>query len=99
MTYAYNAHIKAEAERDAYAAATAWVALAPRFRVLDEALARQPYLTGADFALADLNVASVMLPSAVIGVDFSVWANLKAWLERCLSRPAAKAVIEMRKAG
>jgi glutathione S-transferase len=99
LAYAYNAHIKPEAERDAYAAATAWVALGPRFKVLEEVLAKQPYLTGPDFALADLNVASVMLPSAMIGVDFSAWPNLKAWLDRCFARPAAKAVIEMRKAG
>lgn len=99
MAYAYNAHIKPEAERDAYAAATAWVALGPRFKVLEKALSGQPYLTGTDFALADLNVASVMLPSAMIGVDFAAWPKVKDWLDRCLSRPAAKAVIEMRKAG
>ncbi len=99
MTYAYNAHIKPEAERDAYAAASAWVALGPRFKVLDEKLAAQPCLAGKDFSLADLNVASVMLPSFMVGVDFSTWPHMKSWLERCLARPAAKAVIEMRKAG
>lgn len=59
--------------------------------VLDQALAGRDYLLGADFTVADLNVAAVMSWGKMAKMDLAAFANVKAWLDRCLSRPAAKA--------
>jgi glutathione S-transferase len=56
---------------------------------LDAHLARSPYLLGDAFSIADLNVAGVMYASWFYKVDYSRWPHVKAWLERCLTRPAA----------
>jgi glutathione S-transferase len=61
--------------------------LQPPFRVLDAALAGRRYLLGEDFSVADLNVAAVM--SRALDMDLAATPNLKAWLARCLERPAA----------
>ena len=39
------------------------------FKVLDEAVAKQPYLLGDDFTVADLNVAAVI--SRAVDMDLS----------------------------
>ncbi|HEY1982370.1 MAG TPA: glutathione S-transferase family protein [Xanthobacteraceae bacterium] len=57
------------------------------FKVLDAALAKQPYLLGGKFTVADLNVAAVICRA--IDMDLGWAPNLKAWLTRCLDRPAA----------
>ncbi|HEX4409209.1 MAG TPA: glutathione S-transferase family protein [Xanthobacteraceae bacterium] len=57
------------------------------FKVLDTAVSKTPYLLGADFTVADLNVASVI--SRAVDMDLSPWPHLKSWLLRCLDRPAA----------
>jgi glutathione S-transferase len=81
-------------ERDAQKRKEALAVLAAPFRVLDAALAPQPYLLGADFTIADLNVAAVI--SRAIEMDLSAVPNLKAWLDRCLDRPAARAALELK---
>jgi glutathione S-transferase len=62
--------------------------------VLDAAVARQPYLLGNDFTVADLNVAAVI--SRAIYMDLAAWPNLKAWLTRCLERPAARQALALK---
>jgi len=62
--------------------------------VLDAALAKTPYLLGDDFTVADLNVAAVI--SRVIEMDLSATPNLKAWLTRCLDRPAARTALALK---
>ena len=57
--------------------------------VLDAHLARTPYLLGDAFTIADLNVSSVMYASWFYKIDYSSRPHVKAWLERCLTRPAA----------
>jgi glutathione S-transferase len=83
-----------EAERDAAKRDEALRVLAAPFRVLDGALAKQPYLIGPDFTVADLNVAAVM--SRAVDMDLSAVPNLKAWLTRCLSRPAAEKALALK---
>src|SRR5580658_7206091 len=61
--------------------------IASPFKVLDAAVAQQPYLLGNEFTVADLNVAAVI--SRAVDMDLSAWPHLKAWLRRCLDRPAA----------
>ena len=65
---------------------------AQRFRkplaVLDGALAGRRWLAGADFTIADLNVASVLAIAPMAALDVSPAPNAAAWLARCTSRPA-----------
>ena len=82
------------AERDAQKREEALAVLAAPFRVLDAAVAPQPYLLGSDFTVADLNVAAVI--SRAVDMDLAIVPNLKAWLTRCLDRPAARAALALK---
>ena len=82
------------AERDAVKRNEALKVLAAPFKVLDAAVAKQEYLLGNDFTVADLNVAAVI--SRAIDMDLSAVSNLKAWLTRCLERPAAREALALK---
>jgi glutathione S-transferase len=82
------------ADRDAAKRDEALKVLAAPFKVLDAAVGKQPYLLGNDFSVADLNVAAVI--SRAIDMDLSAVPNLKAWLTRCLERPAARAALALK---
>ena len=62
--------------------------------MLDAAVRQQPYLLGNGFTVADLNVAAVI--SRAIKMDLRAVPNLKAWLTRCLERPAARAALALK---
>jgi glutathione S-transferase len=81
-------------ERDAAKRAEALKVVAAPFKVLDAAVADRPYLLGEDFTVADLNVAAVI--SRAIEMDLSAVPNLKAWLLRCLERPAAREALALK---
>jgi glutathione S-transferase len=83
-----------EAERDAAKRAEALKVLESPFRVLDGAVARQPYLLGSEFTVADLNVAAVI--SRAVDMDLSAVPHLNAWLHRCLDRPAAHEALALK---
>jgi len=97
---AYGMHTwgYAPEKRDAKVAADALAALDKPLKVLDQALAKQPYLLGKDFSIADLNVAGVLFTPYVNKFDFSAWPNVKAWVDRCFARKAAQKTIEIRQA-
>ena len=57
---------------------------------LNAHLQGRDYLLGNAFTLADLNVASVMLWAPRAKLDLSGKPNAKAWLDRCLARPAVR---------
>ena len=57
-------------------------------RVLDAALAGRDWLVGAQFSVADLNVASVMHLMKSIGFDYAAHANVQRWADACYARPA-----------
>ena len=82
------------AERDAIRRNEALKVLMAPFKVLDAAVTEQQYLLGADFTVADLNVAAVI--SRAIDMDLSAVPNLKAWLKRCLERPAARRALALK---
>ena len=82
------------AERDAGRRDEALKVLSAPFKVLDAALAKQQYLLGADFTVADLNVAAVV--SRAVDMDLAATPNLKAWLTRCLERPAARKALALK---
>jgi glutathione S-transferase len=82
------------AERDADKRNEALKVLAPPFKVLDAAVAKQDYLLESDFTVADLNVAAVI--SRAVDMNLVSVPNLKAWLMRCLDRPAARKALALR---
>jgi glutathione S-transferase len=59
------------------------------FSVIDAHLAMQPFLLGERFSVADLNVSAILSLAALASVDLSAYPALKAWLDKCLERPAA----------
>ncbi len=82
------------AERNAALREEALQVIAAPFKVLDTAVAKQPYLLGDCFTVADLNVAAVI--SRAVDMDLSAVPNLEAWLMRCLERPAARAALALK---
>ena len=82
------------AERNSALREEALKVIAAPFKVLDAAVSRQPYLLGAQFTVADLNVAAVI--SRAADMDLSAWPHLEAWLTRCLDRPAARAALALK---
>jgi len=85
-------------KRDPKVAADALKALEKPMGVLNQHLAKQPYLLGGSFTVADLNVAGVFFSPYVMKFDFSPWPNVKAWIDRCFTRKAAQKTIEIRAA-
>ncbi|MCX7313676.1 MAG: glutathione S-transferase family protein [Hyphomicrobiales bacterium] len=84
------------AEQDQAKRTEALKVLVAPFKVLDSAVSAQPYLLGKDFTVADLNVAAVI--SRAVEMDLSATPHLKAWLERCLDRPAARRALALKTA-
>ena len=82
------------AERDVARRDEALKVLAAPFRVLDAAVAAQPYLLGSAFTVADLNAAAVI--SRAVDMDLSAVPHLAAWLTRCLARPAARRALALK---
>src|SRR5271170_1479565 len=82
------------AERNAALREEALKVIATPFKVLDAAVAQQPYLLGDAFTVADLNVAAVI--SRAVDMDLSASLHLKAWLVRCLERPAARSALALK---
>jgi glutathione S-transferase len=81
-------------ERDAAKREEALKVLAGPFKVLDATLARQPYLLGDGFTVADLNVAAVI--SRAVDMDMSTFPHLESWLARCLDRSAARKALALK---
>jgi glutathione S-transferase len=94
ITLALHRLLLPEGKRDEELARESWNTLRVPFGVLDEALVRGPYLLGATFTVADLNVASVMY--RCLYLDLGRWSHLTKWLRACFSRDAARAALQMR---
>jgi glutathione S-transferase len=92
--YANHTTALPEAERSKAAADAAWAEIEPALDVLNGALAKARWLAGADFTVADLNVAGALYRG--LFMDLSRWPNIAEWLTRCWARPAAKAARAMR---
>lgn len=89
MQWAYNTYIRPAEERDAGQAAAGAAALTGRLQVVDGALAKAPHLLGEAFTVADLNLAGVLYGAWANGFDLAERPRTNAWLDRCLTRPAA----------
>jgi glutathione S-transferase len=81
-------------QRNEEAAKAAEEALKAPSQVINDYLAGREYL-GEAFSIGDLNVASVYSFALFAQVDMSPYPNLKAWLDRCLGRPAQQKVMGM----
>ncbi|MBO1906935.1 glutathione transferase GstA [Microvirga sp. 3-52] len=68
--------------------------LATRFAYLDEALAKQPYLMGETFTIADAYLFTVVNWTNFHAVDISPFPNLKAFQARIASRPSVQQALE-----
>jgi glutathione S-transferase len=68
--------------------------LAVRFAYLDEALAKQPYLLGETFTIADAYLFTVVNWTNFHAVDISPFPNLKAFQARIASRPSVQQALE-----
>ena len=63
---------------------------------LDALLARQPYLTSADFGLADVAyVPWVIRARDTLHVSLALHPNVEAWLARLAERPSVAAELEL----
>jgi GST-like protein len=88
---ATSSHLGPEYHNEAQAA-YARKELAGLQKILDERLAKQPYMLGETFSLVDLIVAATIGYGAMGGVSVDAHEHLKAWLGRCQSRPSFSAV-------
>jgi glutathione S-transferase len=88
-----------EDRRDAGAADEAERALAAPLKVLDGAVTATPYLLGADFTVADLNVAGILAWARQARVDLAAFPRAAAWLKACHDRPAAQAARQLQREG
>lgn len=93
-TYANNAFVLPEAQRNAALAKSTWDEIAAALDVLEIALTKSQWLTGSEFSIADLNVAAAMVRG--LGFDLGKWPKVNAWLHKCWDRPAAKRALAMR---
>lgn len=76
------------AEKSAEKAAEHLAQLDGPFKVLNRELQGKEYLLGGRFTVADVNVAGVLLWTAIARADLSAYPALQAWLARCTARPA-----------
>jgi glutathione S-transferase len=83
-----NRLIAPAGQRDEKAAAAAEAALKAPFKVLDDYMKGREYILGNQFTVADLNVASVLGIANLVKLDLSAIPIARAYLEKCLSRPA-----------
>jgi glutathione S-transferase len=98
MQWAYNTFMRAPDQRDPKAAEAGAAALRQRLAVLERVLADRDYLLGSTFTAADLNVACVLYSAWFNKFDLAAFPRVKAWLERCLTRPAAMRARALREA-
>lgn len=95
--WAYNTYLKAADQRDAAVAKAGAEGVAARLAVLEGHLAKTgPWLLGANYTIADCNLAAVLYGAWSNGFDFGPFPKAKAWLDACVSRPAALAARKQR---
>jgi glutathione S-transferase len=63
---------------------------------LDALLEAQPFLTGAEYGLADIAyIPRIFRAQSQLGLDLEPWPALADWVERLLERPAVAAESEL----
>ncbi|WP_424812867.1 glutathione S-transferase family protein [Roseococcus sp. YIM B11640] len=92
----YNTVGKPPAERDPALLARSIAALKAPFAVLDAHLARDGFVVGARFTVADINLAEVFRYAQPAAELFDAAPRVKAWLAACQSRPAFREMMATR---
>jgi glutathione S-transferase len=85
-----NSPAFAGANANLLVAAEAKEAVQKPLAVLDAALGKSPYLLGADFTVADINVASLVSWTMLAKLDLAKFPHVAAWYRTCMARPAAQ---------
>lgn len=73
--------------------------LGRRLGYADQALAKQDYLVGGSFTIADAYLWTVLSWKDWVGLDLSPWPNLVKYFERIAARPSVQAARAAEKAG
>lgn len=97
LTAMFNRALLPEDKRDAALADASEKEMQRPLGVLDGALAKTAYLLGADFTVADLNVASILSWARPARIDMVPFPKVADWLGRCALRPAAKAARDLQR--
>ncbi|CZT36059.1 glutathione S-transferase family protein [Rhizobium sp. 9140] len=77
---------------------TATQALDKHFGVLEARLSQHAHIVGDRFTVADLNLAEVFRYAQSQTALFDRHPGIKAWIERCQSRPAFREMMRVREA-
>jgi glutathione S-transferase len=64
--------------------------LATRFDHISKTLAKQPYLTGSTFTIADAYLFTVLNWSGTLGIDLGRWPTLQQFQARVAARPGVQ---------
>ena len=94
VNYVRNSTELPAAERKPDVADAAWKEMVQSLDVLETELKKNTWLAGPAFSVGDLNVASALYRALFL--DLGKWPAVKAWLNRCWERPAAKKARAMR---
>ena len=94
VNYVRNSTELPAAERKPDVADAAWKEVVQSLDVLETELKKNTWLAGPAFSVGDLNVASALYRALFL--DLGKWPAVKAWLNRCWERPAAKKARAMR---
>ena len=96
--WSYNTFIRPADQRDAVQAAAGAEKLKTALAVLEASLKGRDYLLGGAYTPADLQVACVLYTSWFNNFDLAPFPAVKAWLDRCLTRPRTMRARNMREA-
>lgn len=92
----YNRVAKPVEQRDARLAEAAVAALRRPVAVLEQTLARDGYLVGGRFTVADINVSEVVRYALAAPELFEDAPAVRAWITRLHARPGFRKMIETR---
>jgi glutathione S-transferase len=73
--------------------------IAGRFDLVEKTLAKQPYLLGDGFTVADAYLFNMLRWTEFTGMDRSKWPSLVAFFDRVSQRPAVQAALAAEKGG
>jgi len=85
-------------QKNAKAGEVAKEDIANCLRILDKALEGKQFLIG-DYTLADAHLNSFSGWLRMMKIDFTPYANINAWNDRCMARPAIKKLMAAAGAG
>ncbi|KAJ3303789.1 Glutathione S-transferase 7 [Blyttiomyces sp. JEL0837] len=68
------------------------------YNVMEKRLSEVEYFNGKSFSIADIAIVTWAKNYEFAGIDISKYPHVKAWLDRCLSRPAVQRGLEKSKA-